>query len=126
MKADHTLNADSVISYVFNESIDSLAVIACFDQLASTLLKETWVIIDNAPQHTGKIFKNKIAEWKEKNLHIDYLPPYSPELNLIEILWRFIKYPWVENTAFDNVQALTANIENILIQIGIKYNITFA
>ncbi|WP_445305668.1 transposase [Microcoleus sp. herbarium2] len=24
------------------------------------------------------------------------LPSYSSELNLIEILWRFIKYEWIE------------------------------
>ena len=23
-----------------------------------------------------------------------YLPPYNPELNLIEILWKHAKYPW--------------------------------
>ncbi|WP_415873359.1 transposase [Burkholderia ubonensis] len=23
-----------------------------------------------------------------------YLPPYSPELNLIEIVWRHLKYRW--------------------------------
>jgi transposase len=28
-------------------------------------------------------------------LIIKYLPPYSPELNLIEILWRRIKYTWL-------------------------------
>jgi hypothetical protein len=27
--------------------------------------------------------------------HYQYLPSYSPELNLIEILWRFIKYYWL-------------------------------
>ncbi len=26
--------------------------------------------------------------------------PYSPELNLIEILWRFIKYKWLWLTAY--------------------------
>jgi transposase len=28
-------------------------------------------------------------------LILKYLPPYSPELNLIEILWRHIKYRWL-------------------------------
>jgi hypothetical protein len=33
-------------------------------------------------------------------LIIKYLPPYSPELNLIEILWRFMKYYWLPFSAY--------------------------
>jgi len=42
--------------------------------------------------HTSKLFKSNIKKWEEKGLHLLYLPPYSPELNLIEILWREMKY----------------------------------
>jgi len=35
-----------------------------------------------------------MEEWKEKEVYIFFLPPYSPELNLIEILWRRINYQW--------------------------------
>jgi len=35
----------------------------------------------------------KIREWNQKDLLIFFfIPPYSTELNLIEILWRGIKY----------------------------------
>ncbi|MDR1180459.1 MAG: transposase, partial [Bacteroidales bacterium] len=35
-----------------------------------------------------------------------FLPPYSPELNKIEILWRFIKYKWLPFEPFLNFQNL--------------------
>lgn len=35
-----------------------------------------------------------------RGLFIYYLPPYSPELNLIEILWSFIKYAWLPFNAY--------------------------
>ena len=36
-----------------------------------------------------------------------YLPPYSPELNLIEILWRRIKYTWLPFSAYACLNALS-------------------
>lgn len=46
--------------------------------------------------HTSKTFQENIPLWKKKEVDIFYLPKYSPELNIIEILWRFIKYEWIE------------------------------
>ncbi|MDD5275924.1 MAG: transposase [Methylovulum sp.] len=33
--------------------------------------------------------------WTWNFLPIYFLPPYSPELSRIEILWRKIKYEWL-------------------------------
>ena len=47
-----------------------------------------------------RAFQNKIPEWREKKLEIFWLPTYSPQLNLIENLWRFMKYEWIEREAY--------------------------
>jgi transposase len=37
----------------------------------------------------------KLNEWLVDNrLVLMYLPPYSPQLNLIEIAWKHLKYHW--------------------------------
>jgi transposase len=43
-----------------------------------------------------------------------------PELNLIEILWRFIKYEWIEIDAYSSWQTFVASVENILKTLGIS------
>ncbi len=88
----------NVISFVFEQSINSSVVIECFDYFSKSLSKETILILDNAPTHKSKKFEEKIQEWESKGLHLKFLPPYSPELNKIEILWRFIKYRWIDLT----------------------------
>lgn len=45
-------------------------------------------------------FREKIAQWKQQKLEIFWLPTYSPQLNSIEILWRFMKYEWIEIEAY--------------------------
>jgi hypothetical protein len=67
--------------------VDSEIVIACFDRFCGTINKNTVVIVDNASMHTSGKFKGKLEEWAENGLTVKYLPTYSPELNLIEIVW---------------------------------------
>lgn len=51
----------------------------------------TVVVLDNARFHKAKNIKAKESQWQEKGLFLRYLPPYSPQLNLIETLWRVLK-----------------------------------
>ncbi len=103
----------------------SSVVIACFNEFCKTLTKKTVVVIDNASVHTSKEFKENIPKWKTNKLIIKYLPPYSPELNLIEILWRFIKYKWLPFSAYLSFETLVKEVENVLKNIGSEWLINF-
>jgi len=61
-----------------------------------------------------KHFEDRIPYWKKQGLIIKYLPPYSPELNLIEILWLRIKYTWLPFSAYACLNALIEALEDIL------------
>lgn len=112
--------------FMFEESIHTGVVIACFDAFCQTITKKTVVVIDNASIHTSEEFEDRIPYWKKQGLIINYLPPYSPELNLIEILWRRIKYTWLPFSAYACLNALIEALEAILSQVGSEYQITFA
>ncbi|MBP1618972.1 MAG: hypothetical protein H6Q14_2799 [Bacteroidetes bacterium] len=58
------------------------------DRFMRQTVKKTVVILDSSPIDKSKKFMDKIEEWKEKDVLIFFLPPYSPKLNLIEILWE--------------------------------------
>jgi transposase len=113
-------------AYMFEQSIHTGVVIACFDAFCQTITKKTVVIMDNASIHTSEEFEHRIPYWKKQGLVITYLPPYSPELNLIEILWRRIKYTWLPFSAYESLNALSEALEAILSQVGSEYQITFA
>jgi len=112
-------------SHVFEGSVDSNVVIACFNEFAKNLNKKTVVLIDNAPTHTSHAFLNNIDQWEAKNLFIQNIPAYSPELNKIEILWRKIKYEWINFSAYESFKSLKEELNNILANIGLDYHINF-
>ena len=106
--------------------VDSEIVIACFDQFCTTINKKTIVIVDNASMHISGKFKDKLGGWEENGLTVKYLPTYSPELNLIEIVWRFIKYNWLPLSAYLSFKNLKKELQKVLDGIGSEYRITFA
>ncbi|MGL5980838.1 MAG: IS630 family transposase [Phocaeicola sp.] len=114
-----------LFSRTFEGAINSDGAIAAMDEFCQTITKRTVVVIDNAPIHRSKKFMAKIKKWKEQDLWVYYLPPYSPELNRIEILWRFIKYRWLPFDAFLNFQKLKERLNDTLNKIGTKCIINF-
>ena len=86
-------------SFVFEGSINSAVVVGCIDHFAKSIERPTALIIDNAPVHTGNEFLGNVEGWEEQRLTIVPIASYSPELNLIEILWQKIKYEWTPFSA---------------------------
>jgi transposase len=113
-------------AFMFEQSVDSGVVVACFDAFCHPITKKTVVVLDNASIHTSEEFEERMPYWRKQGLILKYLPPYSPELNLIEILWRHIKYRWIPFSAYQCLNALIEALENILSNVGSKHQITFA
>lgn len=115
-------------SYMTEDNVNSDLVIAIFDDFAKQIKNPTVVVVDNAPTHTSNKFKEAEKEWKKCNLTVYFLPPYSPKLNTIEILWRFIKYYWLEVSAYVSFETLWEYIEKIFSNFGneLEYEINFA
>jgi transposase len=67
-----------------------------------------------------------IEKWEEQGVFIKFLPAYSPELNIIEILWRFIKYFWLPFSAYSSFENLVKEVEKILRNIGDQFQICFS
>ena len=112
--------------YTFECSINSDVIVACIDKFCKKITNKTVLVMDNSSVHQNNYLWNKESEWAEKGLEIFFLPTYSPQLNIIEILWRFIKYKWLEAEDYESYSTLVEAVENILINFGKKYTINFA
>ena len=83
-------------------------------------------MIDNASTHTSNEFNDNLEAWKERGLTIYRIPPYSPELNIIEIIWRKIKYEWLPFSAYESYRSLKQELFQVLSNIGTTYKVTFS
>ncbi len=116
---------NDLFSKIFTGKMTSELLIMFLDEFCKILTKRTVVVLDQASFHTSKAVIAKLDEWKAKNLEIFWLPPYSPKLNLIEILWKFIKYEWMPVAAYKDWESLVNSVTNILSKVGSEYAINF-
>ena len=69
--------------------INSESIIDFFEQLyAHYYDKPIYIVMDNARYQKCQLVK--YVAW-QFNIHLIYLPPYSPNLNIIERLWKWVK-----------------------------------
>ena len=54
-----------------------------------------------------------------------FLPPYSPHLNLIEIIWRKTKYDWLSPAAYQKSDTFFTAIQAILVAFGTQFIVHF-
>ncbi|MEW6482554.1 MAG: IS630 family transposase [bacterium] len=67
--------------------------------------KPTLLILDRASYHRAKSLKPFLAEHQDY-LKIVFLPPYSPELNPIERVWKITRRRVIHNRYFPTLKEL--------------------
>jgi transposase len=84
-----TINSDSVIDFM--------------EQLKEAYLDKEKIhfIVDNGPYYTSNIVKQKAVEL---GITMVYLPPYSPNLNPIERLWKYMNEKVRNNVFFHSAK----------------------
>jgi transposase len=63
------------------------------------------IILDNARYHHATLLKPFLQKYR-KRLKLEFLPPYSPELNPIERVWKLTRRLCTHNEYFPNLTAL--------------------
>ena len=82
----------------------------CLRPVSAQSGRRVIVITDNAKYHHAKLHQ---AWWQEQApaFALDYLPPYSPELNPIERVWKRTRRNCVHNVVFPTLQALVERVD---------------
>ncbi len=62
-------------------------------------------------------------DWGRRSVCLHFLPPYSPELNLIEMLWRKVKCEGLPFDAYQSYSRLKKWVLEILNNVGEKFQV---
>lgn len=76
-----------------------------------------YLICDNAGYHRSKKVKEYLAD---KQIELVFLPPYSPNLNPIERLWKFMHSIVTNNRFYSDFKSFSSSLMNFFDQIS-KY-----
>lgn len=101
------MNAETYkVTVIESKTVNSESTIDLFDALeqAYPVASQIMVILDNARYHFSKEVKAYLA-MPGCRIRLVPLPSYSPNLNLIERLWKFFKKNVLYNRYYKNVAA---------------------
>lgn len=71
------------------------------------------VILDNAKIHHAKLLQSFLDANKHV-LKLVFLPPYSPNLNLIEEFWGWLKRSCIYNVFYHSIDEMSRRIQNFI------------
>jgi transposase len=71
------------------------------------------MVLDNAKIHHAKVLQPFLQEHKEQ-LTFVFFPPYSPNLNLVERIWGWLKESLIANRFHANRKELRESIVSFL------------
>ena len=86
----------------------------------------TVIVVDNASVHSAKQVQERRPIWEDRGLYLFYLPPYSPHLNLAEVLWRKLKAEWLQPVDYSDSPTLFYAVRLALAAVGSLLHIHFS
>jgi transposase len=93
---------------------------ANFLSFVRSLVKQTkgknYLILDNARWHSSKDLKDYLAKHKRKLVCV-YLPPYSPDLNPVERVWKMTRKIVTHNRFFGSVFELASALITFFLKL---------
>ena len=104
-----TREPDKFNAQSFHNFMEKLLVVG------STEGRKMVLITDNAKYHHAKLHR----EWREE--HADrfvlyFLPPYSPDLNPVERVWKLVRRICLHNRYFHTLKEIEEVVENQFLQ----------
>ncbi len=92
-------------------AVTSHAFLKHLRQMSSRSGRRVVLIIDNARYHHAKLH----ADWRSQQAPqfiLDFLPPYSPDLNPIERLWKLTRKLCLHNRYFPTLEDVVQSVES--------------
>lgn len=100
------------------EQYDAQVFLSFLQAVVDQHPKEKMVLIlDNARIHHAKLLQ-PFLEAHAGTLQLLYLPPYSPQLNLIEELWGWLKRSVIYNVFYKSVEEIRDAVQAFITEIN--------
>jgi transposase len=107
-----------MITVINRGSIGAEQVCELLRQIKRRCRKPVTVVLDNASYHRAKVVR-QCAE--ALDIELLFLPPYSPNLNLIERVWKLVKKLALTARTLSDFDAFAESINQIVEQLETEH-----
>jgi transposase len=80
--------------------------------------KRIIMILDNASIHHASLLEDFLNDHKDV-LTLKFLPPYSPNLNMIEEFWGWLKATVIHNVFFSNLKEIKRAVKGFINHVNL-------
>ena len=94
----------------FQNFLEKIVTEAIVDEDRCGGKKKILLVLDNARYHHAKIIQPWLEEMKDV-IELFFLPPYSPDLNPIEMLWKKTRRAVTHNRFFESLDNLKYDLK---------------
>jgi transposase len=94
---------------VRDDALDSLDSVSFLKHLLPHVSEKLLVIWDGSPIHKGHV-RTFLAEGGARQIHLEQLPPYAPDLNPGEGVWQYLKNVEMRNLCCRNLVYLRTEL----------------
>lgn len=101
--------------YKWHESLNTLTFLGFLKGFIKQLPKGKYVfILDNARYHKSSTIMKYFKNLEKADIKIEFIPPYSPELNPTETCWKIIRQNVTNSTYFQSIEKMQMKINSYL------------
>jgi len=109
--------ATGVVTSGFIPTLTAVVFLAFLKHVLRTYAhaRKIYLVVDNARSHHAKLLK-PFLKLVARKLGLIFLPPYSPELNPAEDLWKLIREKCTHDTYYEHFEDKVAVIRKFLVK----------
>ena len=108
--------------YKWHESLNTLTFLGFLSGFVKQLPRGKYVFIfDNAPYHKSSTIL-KYLQGLSDDIKVEFIPPYSPELNPTETCWKTIRKYVTNSTYFQSIESMQMRIDCFLAEHNFNLN----
>ncbi len=110
------LKSNKIETVINTTYIDATVIVEMLELLASKYKTlPIYIVLDNARYQHCDFVK---AAANRLNIKLIFLPPYSPNLNLIERVWKYVKKEYLRNQYFEDAATFHNAIRNAMTNLN--------
>lgn len=118
------LSNGKIFSAAIWKTVDAFTFAGFLGLLREHVGRPLTIILDNASIHKAHAIQDVLKVLELKGVTLYFLPPYSPELNRIEMIWRLTKHKWMGVKHRDSA-TLETDVKEVLDNVGTRYAFDF-